>query len=62
MTVTKSYTSFVGGAKSILDVYNQAEQADKQRLNEAVAMGSRPISQSKSGPMAGNLLQVKRIG
>ena len=52
----------LGGGKTILDVYNQAEEADKRRLQEAVAMGSRPISQGKSGPMAGNLLQVKRIG
>lgn len=52
----------LGGGKTILDVYNQAEQADKQRLQEAVAMGSKPISQGKSGPMAGNLLNIKRIG
>lgn len=52
----------LSGGKSILDIYNQSEQADKQKLQEAVAMGSRPITQGKSGPMAGNLLQVKRIG
>ena len=52
----------LGGGKTILDVYNQAEQADKQRLQEAVAMGSKPITQGKSGPMAGNLLNIKRIG
>ena len=52
----------LGGGKTILDVYNQAEEADRRRLQEAVAMGSRPVTQGKSGPMAGNLLQVKRIG
>lgn len=51
-----------GGAKSILDIYNQGEEADRRRLQEAVAYGSRPITQGKSGPMAGNLLQVRRIG
>lgn len=51
-----------GGAKSILDIYNQGEEEDRRRLQEAAAYGNRPISQGKSGPMAGNLLQVKRIG
>jgi hypothetical protein len=51
-----------GGAKSILDIYNQGEEADKRRLQEAVAMGNQPIRKSQSGPMAGNLLQVRRIG
>lgn len=60
--VTQNPLAVAGAGKSILDVYNQAEQADKQKLQEAVAMGSRPITQNKSGPMAGNLLQVKRIG
>ena len=52
----------LGGGKSILDVYNQAEQADKQRLQEAVAVGSRPISQGKSDIAGGRLLNIKRIG
>jgi len=51
-----------GGAKSILDIYNQGEEENRRRLQEAAAYGSRPITQGKSGPMAGNLLQVKRIG
>lgn len=59
---TQNPLMVASAGKSILDVYNQAEQADKQRLQEAVAMGSRPVTQGKSGPMAGNLLQVKRIG
>jgi hypothetical protein len=59
---TQNPLMVASAGKSILDVYNQAEQADKQRLQEAVAMGSRPITQGKSGPMAGNLLQVRRIG
>jgi hypothetical protein len=59
---TQNPLTVAGAGKSILDVYNQADQADKQRLQEAVAMGNRPITQGKSGPMAGNLLQVKRIG
>ena len=59
---TQNPLMVASAGKSILDVYNQAEQADKQRLQEAVAIGSRPVTQGKSGPMAGNLLQVKRIG
>ena len=59
---TQNPLMVASAGKSILDVYNQAEQADKQRLQEAVAIGSRPLTQGKSGPMAGNLLQVKRIG
>jgi len=51
-----------GGAKSILDIYNQGEEEDRRRLQEAVAYGSKPITQGKSNPMAGNLLNVRRIG
>jgi hypothetical protein len=52
----------LSGGKSILDIRQQNEQADQQRLNEAVAMGNQQIRKGQSSPMAGNLLQVKRIG
>jgi hypothetical protein len=52
----------LSGGKSILDIKQQNEQADQQRLQEAVAMGNQQIRKGQSGPMAGNLLQVKRIG
>ena len=52
----------LSGGKSILDIRQQNEQADQQRLNEAVAMGNQQIRKGQSGPMTGNLLQVKRIG
>ena len=52
----------LSGGKSLLDIRQQNEQADQQRLNEAVAMGNQQIRKGQSGPMAGNLLQVKRIG
>jgi hypothetical protein len=52
----------LSGGQSLLDIRQQNEQADKQRLNEAVAMGNQQIRKGQSGPMAGNLLQVKRIG
>ena len=52
----------LSGGKSLLDIRQQNEQADKQRLQEAVAMGNQQIRKGQSGPMAGNLLQVKRIG
>jgi hypothetical protein len=52
----------LSGGKSLLDIRQQNEQADQQRLNEAVAMGNHQIRKGQSGPMAGNLLQVKRIG
>lgn len=52
----------LSGGKSILDIYNQAEEADKRRLQEAVAMGNQPIKKGQSNIMAGNLLQHKRIG
>jgi len=51
----------LSGGKSILDIKQQNEQADQQRLNEAVEMGNQQIRKGQSGPMAGNLLQVKRI-
>ena len=52
----------LSGGKSLLDIRQQNEQADQQRLNEAVAMGNQQIRKGQSSPMAGNLLQVKRIG
>lgn len=52
----------LGGGKSLLDIRQQNEQADQQRLNEAVAMGNQQIRKGQSGPMAGNLLNIKRIG
>jgi hypothetical protein len=52
----------LSGGQSLLDIRQQNEQADKQRLQEAVAMGNQQIRKGQSGPMAGNLLQVKRIG
>ena len=52
----------LSGGQSLLDIRKQNEQADQQRLNEAVAMGNQQIRKGQSGPMAGNLLQVKRIG
>lgn len=52
----------LSGGKSILDIYNQGEEADRRRLQEAVAMGNQPVRKGQSGPMSGNLLQVRRIG
>jgi hypothetical protein len=52
----------LSGGQSLLNIRQQNEQADKQRLQEAVAMGNQQIRKGQSGPMAGNLLQVKRIG
>jgi len=52
----------LSGGKSLLDIRQQNEQADQQKLNEAVAMGNQQIRKNQFGPMAGNLLQVKRIG
>jgi hypothetical protein len=52
----------LSGGQSLLDIRQKNEQADKQRLQEAVAMGNQQIRKGQSGPMAGNLLQVKRIG
>jgi hypothetical protein len=52
----------LSGGKSLLDIRQQNEQADQQRLNEAVAMGNQQIRKGQSSPMTGNLLQVKRIG
>ena len=51
----------LGGGKSLLDIKQQNEQVDQQKLNEAVAMGNQQIRKGQSGPMTGNLLQVKRI-
>ena len=52
----------LSGGKSILDIKQQNEQADQQRLNKAVEIGNQQIRKGQSGPLAGNLLQVKRIG
>ena len=52
----------LSGGQSLLDIRQRNEQADKQKLQEAVAMGNQQIRKGQSGPMAGNLLQVKRIG
>jgi hypothetical protein len=52
----------LSGGQSLLDIRQKNEQADKQRLQEAVAMGNQQIRKGQSSPMTGNLLQVKRIG
>ncbi len=52
----------LSGGQSLLDIRQQNEQADQQKLNEAVAMGNQQIRKGQSSPMTGNLLQVKRIG
>ncbi len=51
----------LGGGQSPLNIRQQNEMADQQRLRNAIASAP-PIRQGQSGPMAGNLLQVRRIG
>ena len=51
----------LGGGQSLLNIRQQNEMADQQRLRNAVASAP-PIRQGQSSPMAGNLLQVRRIG
>ncbi len=51
----------LGGGQSLLNIRQQNEMADQQRLRNAIASAP-PIRQGQSGPMAGNLLQVRRIG
>jgi len=51
----------LGGGQSLLNIRQQNEMANQQRLRNAVASAP-PIRQGQSGPMAGNLLQVRRIG
>lgn len=51
----------LGGGQSLLNIKQQNEMADQQRLRNAIASAP-PIRQGQSGPMAGNLLQVRRIG
>ena len=51
----------LGGGQSLLNIRQQNEMANQQRLRNAVASAP-SIRQGQSGPMAGNLLQVRRIG
>jgi hypothetical protein len=51
----------LSGGKSILDIRQQNEMADQQKIKDAMAL-TQPIKKNQFGPMAGNLLQVKRIG
>ena len=51
----------LGGGQSLLNIRQQNEMANQERLKNAIASAP-PIRQGQSGPMAGNLLQVKRIG
>jgi hypothetical protein len=51
----------LGGGQSLLNIRQQNEMANQERLRNAIASAP-PIRQGQSGPMAGNLLQVKRIG
>lgn len=51
----------LSGSKSLLDIKQQNEQADKQNLKDARLL-AQPIRKSQAGPMTGNLLQVRRIG
>jgi len=51
----------LGGGQSLLNIRQQNEMANQQRLRNAIASAP-PIRQGQSGPMAGNLLQVRRIG
>jgi hypothetical protein len=50
----------LGGGQSLLNIRQQNEMANKERLKNAVAL-TQPIRQGQSGPMTGNLLQVRRI-
>ena len=51
----------LGGGQSLLNIRQQNEMADQQKLKDAMAL-AQPIRKNQFGPMAGNLLQVKRIG
>jgi hypothetical protein len=51
----------LGGGQSLLNIRQQNEMANQQRLRNAIASAP-PIRQGQYGPMAGNLLQVRRIG
>lgn len=51
----------LGGGQSLLNIRQQNQMLDEQRLRNAIASAP-PIRQGQSGPMAGNLLQVRRIG
>lgn len=51
----------LGGAQSLLDIRQRNQMIDEQKLRNAAASVP-PIRQGQSGPMAGNLLQVRRIG
>ncbi len=51
----------LGGGQSLLNIRQQNKMIDEQKLRNA-ASSVPPIRQGQSGPMAGNLLQVRRIG
>jgi len=51
----------LGGGQSLLNIRQQNEMADQQKIKDAMAL-AQPIRKNQFGPMAGNLLQVKRIG
>lgn len=51
----------LGGGQSLLNIRQQNEMANQQRLRNAIASAP-PIREGQAGPMAGNLLQVRRIG
>jgi hypothetical protein len=51
----------LSGGKSILDIRQQNEMLEEQKLRNAIASAP-PIRQGQAGPMTGNLLQVRRIG
>ncbi len=51
----------LGGGQSLLNIRQQNEAQAEQRLRNAMA-SAQPIRQGQAGPMAGNLLQVRRIG
>lgn len=51
----------LGGGQSLLNIRQQNKIIDEQKLRNAVASVP-PIRQGQFGPMAGNLLQVRRIG
>lgn len=51
----------LSGGKSLLDIRQQNEMADQQKLKYDMSL-AQPIRKNQFGPMAGNLLKVKRIG
>jgi len=51
----------LGGGQSLLNIRQQNQMIDQQKLRDAMAKAP-PIRQGQTGPMAGNLLQVRRIG